>query len=391
MKKLASFLILILASSCTFKKSPSQSLATQAPRQSPTPPFSPLSLTPNELTFQLYQLRSEEPSNVIFSPLSLKLAFELLYPGATGENPKILESAFGLNSKTHLSQSEGASAPEVKIANGIWMKDPKSALPTFKDAIKELGSEIRPLSVSSINDFVDSATQGKIEKMINSLDPQTALIAINALYFKGEWGSPFYSELTRAHHFSSSPYKTVVTEMMHQLGKFPYAEDEDSKWIDLPYKGSSMVMTLVLPKKRFELKVVHQKLTASKFQAALSKMKTEKVSLSFPKFRIQKKESMKELLISAGYGKLFDSTGWKKLSTHPLTLADSIQALSIQVDEQGTEAAAVTKMEMRETAMLELNLKEFECDQPFIFILRNKKSGEIHFIGKLFEPEIIKK
>ena len=393
MKILTLVFILAIAASCTHKNSTSADSIKNNPSPSPSDGAKTPTLNASDSTFQLYRLKSEEPSNVVFSPLSLKLAFELLYPGSSGENTKLLESIFGLSAKTNLYRSETQSAPEVKIANGVWMKDPKLALPSFKEALKALGAEIGTMSVKTINDFVKSATQGKIEKLINSLDPSSALIAVNAIYFKGDWKFPFKKENTTPGHFQSSPYKTVVSEMMAQTARFQYTEDQISQWIDLPYQGESMVLTLILPKKRFELKEVHQKISAATFRATLSKMKEEKVRLILPKFKVAKKESMKELLTSAGYGRLFASEGWGKIAIRQLNLSDALQAVALQIDEKGTEAAAATAVMMTESSLsnpMNIGIKDFICDQPFIFILRNKKSGEIHFMGKLYEPDPIK-
>jgi serpin B len=392
MKTLTALFALVLVSACTHKESKPAINESKIASQPPAEIHTRLPLTASESTFQLYRLRSEEPSNFVFSPLSLKLAFEILYPGASGENPKILENIFGLNSKTNFFKSESASVPEVKIANGLWMKDPKAAFPQYKEAVKNLGAEIGVLSAKAINEFVSSATHRKIEKLIDSIDPSSALIAVNALYFKADWKIPFEKSSTAPGRFQSSPHKTIVTQMMAKTARFLYAEDDTSLWVDLPYQSESMVMTLVLPKKRFDLKTVHEKLNASFLRTNLSKMKEEKVRLVLPKFKIEKKESMKGLLISAGYQKLFAADGWKKISSNPLNLADVLQGVVIQVDEKGTEAAAATAMLMTESSFNPMNLviKDFICDQPFIFMLRNKKSGEIHFIGKLYEPETIK-
>lgn len=350
-------------------------------------------LTASEFVFQLHRLHSGEPANFVYSPLSLKLAFELLHPGSTGEIRKTLESNFGLGGKSSLFQSESASAPQVKIANGIWMKAPASALPAYRTAVKELGSEIRPLGLAAVNDFVKAATEGKITKVLDSLGSGTELVAVNALYFKGDWVSPFKKESTAPGRFQSSPYATMVAGMMKQTGEFEYGEDETSQWIDLPYAGGPMAMTLLLPKKRFELAALEKDLSSSSLKARLAKSTKSRVEIVLPKFKFSQTGSMKELLVAAGYQNLFSSNEWKKISQSPPKLSDVIQAIAIEVNEKGTEAAAATAAVMTESALmnpLAKTPKKFICDQPFAFLLRNTKSGEIHFMGKVYAPDPVK-
>ncbi|NDG84828.1 MAG: serpin family protein [Proteobacteria bacterium] len=350
-------------------------------------------LKPAEFVFQLYRLKSDQPANFMYSPLGLKLAFELLYPGATGDIQKTLEKSFGLGTKTSLSKSESKSAPQVKIASGVWMKSPSSAQTSYREAIKEMGSEIKPLSLAGVNDFVKNATEGKIPKILDSVSPEATLVAVNALYFKGDWIWKFDPSSTAPDRFQSSPYSTTVTQMMHQTSSLSYGEDKTAQWVELPYEGGSMVMTLILPKKRFELAAIEKDLSSSSMKDRLSKSKTTRVEIVLPKFKFEQKRSMKELLLSAGYSDLFTLNEWKKIASNPPKLSDVIQAIAIEVDEKGTEAAAATAAVMTDTALmnpLENMAEKFICDQPFMFLLRNTKSGEIHFIGKVYAPDPVK-
>jgi serpin B len=180
----------------------------------------------------------------------------------------------------------------------------------------------------------------------------------------------------------------TATEMMKQTHPFKYFENEISQWLELPYRDSPFSMVLVLPRKPFELKPVQDKLSASYVKETLAQLKEERVEVVLPKFKIHQKVSLRGDLSFAGYGKLFNPGEWKLLSKNlEFRLGDVIQATTLEVDEQGTTASAATALTMESTSLDLGAKKSFYCDQPFLFLLMNRESGEIYFMGKLYQPE----
>jgi serpin B len=399
-KNLASAFVIFLMLACSSKPNPIEPSQTKAAikAESKTDAEKYMEpLKPNELAFQLFKLHSSEPANTNFSPLSLKMAFQLVYPGATENTKKTLETAFGFsidqpnpfNAEIQLaaqSKSEN-SATKILIGNSVWVKDQSSILSKFKDALKTAGAELKTLNLNEMNSWVKNSTLGKIEKLFDALDSKTKLIALNTLYLKADWASPFTAEATIQAHFQSSPHGMITVKMMRQTSNYSYFEDATSQWLEMPYRDSPLVMTLVLPKKRFDLKSIEDSLSSKVMNAAISRFKPEQVELVLPKFKFESKKSMKTLLSEAGYSELFIGGGWGNLTKqNDLVISDVLQATALEVNEKGTEAAAATAIMMEKSSFGGIMKKSFYCDQPFLFFLRNSKSGEIYFMGKVYSP-----
>ncbi len=354
-------------------------------------------INPKEAPFEIYRLMAKDPKNVNLSPLSLKMAFGLIYPGA-GESAKLtLEQLFGFKSGQYQSFAEDfkvmeqfakeKGTNELYLANSLWAKEPKRILPEFQNAVKKMGASIEPLNLKQINEWVSEGTRGKITRILDKLDPSISLIALNAIYFKAQWLTPFKKEATILAHFQSSPYGTTTTPMMKMKHHFRYMEDEVSQWIELPYLNSPFVLLAALPKKRFELNALEQKLSNDYVKGIEAKMKDETVDLVLPKFKFDEKASLKSLMSHAGFGGLFEKGVFTQIAkSSDFRISDVIQATALEVNEQGTEAAAATAIAMEKSSFSMGLTKKFYADQPFIFMLKNTKSNEIYFLGRLYQP-----
>ncbi len=358
-----------------------------------------IAIKPGEAPFQIYKLHSGQPRNLSFSPLSLKMAFEMLYPVA-GENARLaLEKGFGFSSKeTDRFKSERDLASRLnamkdkntrlRIGNSVWVKNPKALNPSYLSTLSSLSAEANPLGLKEMNDWVRNTTDGRIPSILDRLDPGTLFVAINALYFKGEWTFPFKKEQTMVGNFRSSESSVIATDMMRQVHGFKYFEDDDSKWLELPYKDSPFSMILALPRKDFETKKLDSKLDSASVSDILTKMKEEQVELVLPKFKVSEKSSLKDDLSLSGYGSLFSPGEWKAVSNQlEFHLSDVIQAVSLEVDEQGTITAAATALTIESTSLNFKSKKAFYCDHPFVYLLMNRESGEIYFMGRVYKPE----
>jgi serine protease inhibitor len=398
-------LILVLLIGCTRKEVATPVEGTEGATTSGAPTIkgsdypAAVSVKPGEAPFQILKMHGGQPRNISISPISLKMAFEMLYPVA-GENARLaLETGFGFSLKeldrfksdrelaNRLNKSK-EKAPRLLIGNSIWLKDRKSLTPAYLAHLKSIAADVHPLSLKEMNDWVKSITDGKIPSLLETLDPKVPFLAVNAVYFKGDWVSPFKKNENIIGNFRSSESSVVAADMMRQVHSFKYFENETSKWLELPYQNSPFAMILVLPKKDFDLKTVEAKLDSSSAGDTLTRMKEERVELILPKFKMSEKSSLKDDLSLAGYSKLFAPGEWKAISSElEFQLGDVIQAVSLEVDEQGTTAAAATALTM-ETTSLDLKLKkQFYCDQPFLYMLLNRESSEIYFMGRIYKPE----
>ena len=354
---------------------------------------------PTETAFQLYRLLAANPANVNLSPLSLKIAFSLIYPGTAGDTQKLYEQIFGFTEGTtnpfHAEYELAAKTEKLKsdtnqlvIENSAWMKSTKGVKDEFVESLKTQNAEIGKLSLDAINEWVASATHNKIPKLLSSLDPGTKAIFINAIYFKQKWLAPFDAKLTSTDQFQTSPYASSHVPTMHTEKEVQYFEDKTSKWVGLSYADSPFEILFALPAKRFDLRAIEDTLSMSQITNLLGQMKPVQVQLSIPKFKFNEMASFKALLKNAGYGELFSQSDYSGISTPSPVLSDVIQAASIEVNESGTEASAATGAIMLRNLRVKEPIfeKSFIADEPFIFVLLNKDTKEIYWLGRVYQP-----
>lgn len=355
---------------------------------------------PSNVPFQLYRLQATSPQNVNISPLSLKLAFAMVYSGSSGKTEKMLADLFGFNAAEKIPGAKEYElvdqlaakkdfSTQLEIANSAWFKDVKSINAEFKNSVKELHADSFKISAKEMNSWVSDRTHGKIAKLFDQVDPETLAIFVNTIYFKAPWLFPFEKKNTALAVFTSSKHLTLKVPTMHAQNHVQYYEDENAQWVELPYHDSDFVMRLALPIKKFDLRKVEEQLSQEYLSKVASKQTGTLVTLSIPKFKFNQQVSLKNLFTSAGYGDLFAVRpgDFAKISkSSGFKIADVIQATAIEVDEVGTEAAAATAVVMEGTSLSLSRPKVFNADQPFLFVLQNKKTSEIYFMGRVTDP-----
>jgi len=359
----------------------------------------------SETPYRLYRLLSGDPKNVNLSPLSLDMAFAQVYLGATGKSKDLMGQIFGFKDGKFSFESEfklmreleptDASAkketPKLYLANSVWVRASslKNVSSSYKQLLsRDLDGTVHPLSLKGLNQWVSQATHEKIRKLVDQIDPSDVAYFVNAIYLKADWTSPFQAQSTTREPFRSA-HSVVKTEMMHQNAKFNYYEDENSKWLAMEYKGLPLEMVLGLPKKDFDLDSVEKDWSAASMKKVFEGMSQSTVKVTLPKFKFNTKLSLKRVFDEAGYNRMFQPGDFSNFVSPQknFRISDVIQATAIQVDEKGTEAAAATAAVMRESAVFSLDPKTFKADQPFLFLIRNTKSGEIYFMGRVSNPK----
>jgi serpin B len=368
-----------------------------------------------DFAFDLYGKLKDDPKavapkgNLFFSPYSISTALSMNYAGARSETEKQmakalhftvpserLHPAFG-SLRKQLIQDEESRGYQLFLANALWSQKGEPFRKEFLDINKNYyGAGFSQLdfinetekSRQIINSWVEEKTKEKIKDLIppGGVKPETVLVLTNAIYFKDEWKTKFEKKNTRRSEFYISAEETVEIDMMFIHNDFKCYEDEKMRAIELPYKGNELSMVAFLPR-GIEVKEIEDSLTAESINVLLSKMWTTEASVLFPKFKIVWGTfALNNTLTALGMCDAFeplkaDFSGIN--SKRNIWISDVFHQAFIEVDEEGTEAAAAAAV--RDT--LESNLYfEFYANHPFIFIIKDNRSGSILFMGRVMNP-----
>ncbi|MEM2585063.1 MAG: serpin family protein [Thermoproteota archaeon] len=363
----------------------------------------------NQFAFKLYfELVKTETGNVFYSPYSIFSALAMTYEGARGETADEMKTVFGFPESRILRPNfaaiynrinEVSKDYELRTGNALWVQKDYPFLEDYLKAVEEYyGGKAAVLdfineaekSRQTINTFIEEQTNHKIKDLIppGSLDEYTRLILTNAIYFKGDWKIAFDESLTMEEDFWVEPNRAVKVQMMHmhpnETIRFNYAYTEDVQIIELPYKGDNMSMIIMLPR---DLKSFEASLTLEKLNEYMAVMKEERLDeICLPKFKLDTKYFMRETLSNLGMPTAFSEAADFSGMTgrRDLFISEVIHQAYVKVDEKGTEAAAATAVVMMLTAILET--KVFRANRPFIFIIRERETGNILFMGRVVNP-----
>ena len=331
--------------------------------------------------------------NVLLSPLSMYQVLGLTTNGAYGTTQKEMLSTLQAES---LSELNSVNVQLIEIINKFTTVELANGVMTIFDPIKSFlkvcdkyDAPVEKLvSLEQVNEWCAKKTHGKITEILDELNPATVMLLLNAVYFKGDWESPFNPDKTYSGSFSSPKAKQQKVEMMTQVHQFNYYIDKSNEAIELPYKNDSMSALIILPYEGADIdNVVNSlKINDNYIKQILDNMTPTVVQLDFPKFEVEFKSKLKEVLKRLGMKKAFepdaDFSGINGLGG--LYVDDVIHKTYLKVDEFGSEAAAVTVVDMRKSAPVPK--ATMKVNRPFVLILRSKllpKNNDILFIGKI--------
>jgi len=359
------------------------------------------------------ELLKEEPGkNVFVSPSSVAFALSMTYNGATGETQEAMAKALELQGLT-LDEVNRANAAlkgilqnpdpqvELSIANSLWARKGIEFKPTFIEANKRsYGARVTTLdfaapgAADTINGWVSKETKGKIKEIVpEQIDAAAIMFLINAVYFKGRWTDPFEKASTMDRPFTLLDGSEKAVPMMSQSGEYPYLETEGFQAISLPYGQERVSMYVFLPSKGSSLKKLCQGLTAETWDEWMSKFVTKEGSIKLPRFRTECDFSLNDSLKALGMEVAFDhdrADFGAMCPTPPNVYIDEVKHKTfVEVNEEGTEAAAVTSVEMGVTAAPPSEERPFEMvvDRPFLCAIRDNETGTVLFMGAIVEPE----
>lgn len=362
----------------------------------------------NLFALNLYSnLKDNEQGNIFFSPYSVSTAMVMVYEGAEGQTADEIQSVFHFPEDDNVRRSSFAAIYnqlnrentkyELNTANALWVQKDYQLLDEYTDTIKRYyGGNATNVdfvgepekSRQTINVWIEDQTNNKIKDLIprGGLDAYTRLVLTNAIYFKGTWVKQFDPENTKEEDFRVSPENTVKVQMM-SIGEeaiFNYTETDELQILELPYSGEKLSMLILLPKED-DLSSIEESLTTDKLAEWRNNLKEEDVNVYIPKFKFNTKYFMVQTLSNMGMPHAF--TGEADLSgidgTTNLFIQNVIHQAFVEVNEEGTEAAAATAISVGMSAVPQ---QQFRADHPFIFIIQDKETGNILFMGRVNDP-----
>ena len=363
----------------------------------------------NQFAFDLYsELNKAEEGNIFYSPYSISTAIAMTYEGARGQTAEEIKSVFHFSEFNILRPNSAAiyneinngnKAYELKTGNALWAQYDYPFLDEYMNKVEQYyGGKVANVdfvketekSRQIINSFIEEQTNNKIKDLIPSgiLNSMTRLVLTNAIYFKGTWEWEFDKRDTRDQDFKITPTNIVKTPMMYMKPKkamFNYADLENMQILELPYKGEDLSMLILLPTENLE----SIELSSEKLNEYKSKMQETKLdAIYLPKFEFDTKYFMKEILSAMGMSTAFKDDGSADFSgmteEEQLFISQVIHQAYVKVDEKGTEAAAATAAIGVGATSAPRNV--FRADHPFIFIIQERDTGNVLFMGRVVDP-----
>lgn len=361
----------------------------------------------NGFAFDIYSRYSRGEGNILFSPYSISTALSMTYEGARGETAEEMEAVFGFledpserlpsAARIYNTLNEKDRDYELHTVNALWIQRNYPVLEDYVDAIVSYyGGDVNALdfvaepdeSRVTINDRVEERTNDRIRDLFppGSIDPDVRLVLTNAIYFKGDWLHEFDEEATSGEEFHVTPSTSVEVDMMSLRDEtFNYAETDGLQILELPYTGEDVSMLILLPKEN-RMSDLEAQLSAERLGEWVDMMEGTAVNVYLPRFTFETKYFMMEDLAEMGMPTAFtDAADFSGMTGNRELFIDKvIHQAYIEVNEEGTEAAAATGVSMRLSAAVPEEV--FLADHPFIFLIRNMDTGVILFMGRMTDP-----
>jgi serpin B len=365
----------------------------------------------NELGFQLInKVEADENGNTFISPTSLSMALSMVYNGAEGTTKEEIASVLQAgnvdleewnekNASLFSALQREGDQMELHIANSIWLQDQYHFQQEFaqntSDYYAAQQEEINFQSgeaAQRINDWVESATNDKITDMVEEpLNPDLVAILINAIYFKGEWKHEFDESNTEDRPFYLSDGSTEEVPLMSLQEELPYIENDHFQAVALPYGDEeTMNMHVFLPKENADLEELRNELTNENWNGLTSQFQESKGTILLPKFELEYEiilnDTLKQLGMESAFNRSEADFSNMIEEEAPLWIDQVKQKTFIEVNEEGTEAAAATSIEMETTSAPANEPFYMEVNRPFFFTITDEETGSILFMGEISNP-----
>jgi serpin B len=371
----------------------------------------------------LYRRLAVAPGNLFLSPYSIGAALALVHAGANGATKKELETALGqadpverygalgrelmsrsqptAREKNHLEWMKDAPPDtfgcHLSVANAMWRQTGYVVLPGFVETLKSrLAADVREAdfkgapaeAVKAVNAWAAQATRDRIREVLQQrqLDGQTRVLLANAIYFKARWEHEFSDGVTRPAPFHLLDGTRIHVPTMHDTGYRLSARDGAVQALQLPYTGGALAMIVLLPDGG-KLQQVERELDEARIERLVSSMKNQQTEIAMPKFRVESSFLLKSTLQAMGLATAFTpQADFSRVSSEPgFALTEVIHKTFVDVNERGTEAAAIT-VPMAAGSAPPRKVVEFRVDRPFLFLIRDLPTKTTVFLGRVVDP-----
>jgi serpin B len=364
-----------------------------------------------EFAFDLAK-RISPDDNAVFSPASIQLALGMTYAGARGATATQLQRALHFDRSLDMHAQAAALLASLaslqhddqafRIANRLYAQSRYPWSKAFLDlTAKDYGAGLEPLDFTTdpdggrkkINAWIEEQTNKKIMNLLppGSISGDTRMVLADAVYFKGKWLHPFETNATRPQEFFARGKTSVNVPMMMENEQLKVGGGGDARILELPYSHGDIAMDIILPSSKTGLASVEAKLNGAALTKLIASMKFAEVNVTMPKFQVRSTVSLKDVLEALGVRKLFahdaDLSGMVDKVLEPLFVDEVYHQGFVAVDENGTEAAAATAVVVATEGAIAINKTEtFRVDHPFVWMIRDLKTGEILFYGRVVDP-----
>ncbi len=353
--------------------------------------------------------KQDAGKNVFISPASVGLALAMTYNGAVGETKQGMERALEIQGMHHdelnrayaqLRKALESADPKVElnIANSLWARKGVTFNPAFIERDKQFyGAEVTaldfgdPAAPATINSWVSDKTKGKINHIVDQIDAQSILFLINAIYFKGKWSIELDKAKTKEDTFTTFAGQQKRVPMMHQTGKYNYYEAKEFQAVSIPYGDGRASLYVFLPAASSSLDAFQKNLTAANWETWMKQFTQTDGSIAVPRFKVEYEVGLNDALKALGMGIAFDAnradfSGIVQGSERAYISRVKHKTFA-EVNEEGTEAAAVTSVEMRTTSARVQKTFQLIVNRPFLCAIRDNQTGTVLFVGSITDPQ----
>ena len=365
----------------------------------------------NEFALASYKQLAQNGGNVIFSPLNIATALSMVMAGARGQTQQEFAAVLHRTDTTatydqaitalagELSKAGNNPGSVLSQANAVWLQRNFAILPDFRNVLSQ-SYDAAPTQVdflaapeqarAQINQWTSDHTKNRITDLFpkGSITPQDRLVLTAAIYFNGKWQTPFQPQSTQPAAFHADNGSETQTPFMNQTKFFRYAEIPGAQILEMPYAGGSLAFDAILPNETNGLRDIESQFTIANLTAWFAKLAQTEVRVGMPKFRHEAGFSLNAALEKLGLTKAFTSAAdFSGIDgKRDLAISQVMHKAFIDVNEQGTEAAAATGIAVGVRAIMRSEPKVFRADHPFAFFLRDTDSGAILFAGRFARP-----
>ncbi len=380
----------------------------------------------NEFALDLYGKLSAQEGNLFFSPFSISTALAMTSAGARGNTEFEMAQALRLIVEEADRREAGAKRPmrreavasafgqllgdlnaggekgsyQLSVANALWAQKDYKFLDDFTNLVtKNYDAAVNNMDFAgaaeearhTINAWVEKQTRDKIKELLKPgvVNADTRLVLTNAIYFKGDWRLQFKKDQTRDEPFTLAAGAKADVPMMQQKDKFKYMEGDGFQALELPYAGGELAMVVLLPRKADGIGALEKALTLKNLSAWLTQLHQQEATVFLPKFKMTSEFKLNDALTALGMKDAFvpDKANFSGMDgTENLFISAVVHKAFVYVNEAGTEAAAATGVVIGVTSMPREPVV-FRADHPFVFLIRDAKTGSILFLGRVMNPK----